>query len=632
MTRSSSVRGAPAHQPSLSTVGVVPPNEGIVSMSSKLTIGRIRPLARTFMGALLGASALISSSAFAQEAASPSQNATVNLIRALVQKGVLSQGEADDMITQAEAEAAQARATAQVAQSAVAASSPASAQQGTSVRYVPQFVRDEIKDEVRAEVLADAKAQGLVAPDAMPDWVRRIKISGDLRVRSESRFFDDQNYDGFINGQLINAGDPYDFNDPISVPPPILNSTKDRQNRLRVRARLGITAEVDPRVTGYLRIATGDDNSPVSTNSTLGGFFSKKDLWLDRAYVDLRPIEGSHILLGRMKNPFTEGDQAWEEDNNLIWDADINLDGVALRYRANKLASGLSLGATVGAFPISYIDNDEPLPAFSNGKVDSREDVWLYAAQATASYDFTPAVNLGLSATYYRYENLEGQLSACYANAPFCLTDYRRPEFSQRGNTLMYLRNIVPNPGDPTDISNPQYFGIASKFEVLDISARLGWRINDRLVMGLSGTYAKNLAYDEAEIFARAGGQDNVASNNDLCSVALENGFCPAGKSVFQSGDTAWMVRATIGTPEIKRWGDWNFSASYRHVEADALVDAFTDSDFRLGGTNSKGWIVGGSFGLFNNTALSARWMNAQEIKGLPFATDLLQVDLNVKF
>lgn len=632
MTHASDHESLPLREPSLSTVGVVSPSKGIVSMSSKPNIGRTRPFVRTLMGALLGASALISSSAFAQDAASPSQNATVNLIRALVQKGVLTQAEADAMIAQAEAEATQARATAQAAQNAVAATAPASAQAGTSVRYVPQFVRDEIKQEVRAEVLADAKAQGLVAPDAMPDWVRRIKISGDLRVRSESRFFDKQNYDGFINGQLINAGDPYDFNDPISALPPIINSTQNRTNRLRARARLGITAEVDPRVTGYLRIATGDDDSPVSTNDTLGGFFSKKDLWLDRAYVDLRPIKGSHVLLGRMKNPFTESDIPGDESDNLVWDADINLDGVALRYRADKLAGGLSLGATVGAFPIQFIGNDTPLPTFSNLKVDSSEDVWLYAGQATASYDVTPSVKLGVAATYYRYENLEGQLSSCYANAPFCLTDYRRPEFAQRGNTLMYLRNIVPNPGDPTDVSNPQYFGVASKFEVLDITTRLGWRINDRLALGLSGTYAKNLAYDEAEIFARAGGQDNVASNNDLCSVPLENGFCPAGKSVFQSGDTAWMVRAMIGTPQIKGWGDWNISASYRYVEADALVDAFTDSDFRLGGTNNKGWIVGGSLGLFNNTWLTARWMNAQEIKGLPFATDLLQVDLNLQF
>src|SRR3546814_3070983 len=96
----------------------------------------------------------MSNSAGAQE--SPSQSATVNLIRALVKKGVLGQAEADTMITQAEAEAGQARATAeaaqaatQSAQTAVAAASPASATPGTSVRYVPQFVRDEIAQQVR---------------------------------------------------------------------------------------------------------------------------------------------------------------------------------------------------------------------------------------------------------------------------------------------------------------------------------------------------------------------------------------------------------------------------------------------------------------------------------------------------
>src|SRR3546814_2463603 len=99
----------------------------VFAMFSQSATGRHRPPARTLITALLGASALMSTSAFAQP--SPSQNATVNLIRALVKKGVLGQAEADTMITQAEAKAGQARATAEAAQAATRSAEPTTERQ-----------------------------------------------------------------------------------------------------------------------------------------------------------------------------------------------------------------------------------------------------------------------------------------------------------------------------------------------------------------------------------------------------------------------------------------------------------------------------------------------------------------------
>ena len=53
--------------------------------------------------------ALGAGSAHAQSA--PSDNATINLVRLLVKRGVLTQGDADGLIAQANAEAAQAKTT-----------------------------------------------------------------------------------------------------------------------------------------------------------------------------------------------------------------------------------------------------------------------------------------------------------------------------------------------------------------------------------------------------------------------------------------------------------------------------------------------------------------------------------------
>ncbi len=69
------------------------------------------------------------------------------------------------------------------------------------------------------------------------------------------------------------------------------------------------------------------------------------------------------------------------------------------------------------------------------------------------------------------------------------------------------------------------------------------------------------------------------------------------------------------------------------------MLDAFTDSDFRLGGTNTQGWILGGAYGLTDNTYLTARYMSAEEIDRPALGSgrarlgiDVLQLDLNSRF
>jgi hypothetical protein len=70
----------------------------------------------------------------------------------------------------------------------------------------------------------------------------------------------------------------------------------------------------------------------------------------------------------------------------------------------------------------------------------------------------------------------------------------------------------------------------------------------------------------------------------------------------------------------------------YKYLESDAVMDAYTDQDFHLGGTNAKGWIIGGDFGLTRNVWLSTRWFTANEISGPPLAIDVFHFNVNAKF
>src|SRR5690606_14046331 len=176
-----------------------------------------------------------------------------------------------------------------------------------TIPYIPQVVRDQIKEELRAELGTQAQAQGWSAPGQTPEWTRGITLSGDIRVRGEGVFMDDNNADIFVDYAAINAGGGQNINDktPGYVGPPYLNTLEDRQ-RARIRARFGLKAQIDSWISAEVRVATGNDSSPVSTNQTLGGNgeFGKYALWLDRAAIRLTPAQDVTLDFGRFGNPF----------------------------------------------------------------------------------------------------------------------------------------------------------------------------------------------------------------------------------------------------------------------------------------------------------------------------------------
>jgi hypothetical protein len=92
------------------------------------------------------------------------------------------------------------------------------------------------------------------------------------------------------------------------------------------------------------------------------------------------------------------------------------------------------------------------------------------------------------------------------------------------------------------------------------------------------------------------------------------------------------MARVLFGDPEIHSRWDWNISAGYKYIQPDAVLDAFDDHDFHMGGTNAKGYVLKASLGIFDNTWLQARWFSANEVYGPPLAIDVAQLDLNTAF
>ncbi|SEO50034.1 putative porin [Pseudomonas sp. NFACC39-1] len=548
---------------------------------------------------------VLSLAGHAAAAPAPSENATINLIRLLVQQGVLKQDQAEGLIAQAEREAVQAR---QAATAVVA--TPAGAPGDVRVQYVPNIVREQIRDQVKAEVMATAKQENWAQPNTFPDWVSRISFDGDIRLRDESRYYSGTNSNEIVDFARLNDRGPYDVNpNSSSSLPPLLNTREDRENLFRLRARLGMKALIAPQWTAGIRIGTGSDNNPVSTTQTLGGGFGKKDIWLDQGYLTWKPSDELTLTGGRIANPFYSTD--------LLYSGDLNFDGVAAIFN-RKLNQDWGLFGTVGAFPVEYTNDTST----SNGSDKEESDnKWLYGAQLGANWAINDSNRVKGALAYYRFDDIEGQRSSpCepWAGDPGCDSDGSRVAFMQKGNTVFLLRDITPNPLNPSTTPQPQYVGLASEFNLLDLNLQWDTDLPQDLKLRSQANYVHNLGYDEGEMRKRSEGQ--FANNLD------ENGE-------VESGANAWMLQFTLGNSlELKRQGDWNLFAGYKYIQPDALPDGFNDSSFHLGGTNAKGYFLGGNYGLANNVFATGRWLSSEAVYGAPYDIDVLQLEINTRF
>jgi hypothetical protein len=563
--------------------------------------------------------------AYAQ-AAPDSSNAL--LIAILVKRGVITKSDAAEIMHQVAAEQAEAAAApvrtavpASIAPraTAVASTSP----DGTiHVTYVPRNVQEQIATQVKQEVLATEQAQGYAAPNQIPDWVNHIHIYGDVRTRYEGDMFPsgNDNTGGLPNFNAINTGSPFDTSQANPNFPPQLNTDQNR-NRFELRARLGVDADLGDGFTVGIRIATGQTNSPVSENQTLGGAnsaqggnFSKYAIWLDRGYIAYTPQLGNRLNLafkvGRYDNPFFS--------TPLIWNDDIGFDGI-VATGSYHFDNGLAPFFTIDASPVFNTDFNF---ASNQPAKFSSEDKYMFAAQAGAAYRFNKDYAAKLGVADYLFTNMAGKLSApclVISAADSCSTDDDRPSFAQNGNTYMALRNIIPTAANNNGATDQfQYFGLASGFNELALTGQVDVSNFDPTHIWLNGEYVRNLAFNKNDI-------ENKAVNN-------RGGTADGSLGGFDGGDVGYYINASIGQPVLRRRWDWNASLGYRYIESDAVVDAFNDSDFGLGGTNLKGYTVGGNLALTPKVWVRLRYMSADSIAGPTYDSDVVQLDLNAKF
>lgn len=149
---------------------------------------------------------------------------------------------------------------------------------------------------------------------------------------------------------------------------------------MQLRGRLGAQLAVTEQLSLGARITTGDGNDPNSTDVQLSNWLDDLDVSLDMAWLQYE-TRALTLYGGKMPQPFVRTD--------LVWDGDVNPQGLGARYR-----KALPAGGSVLANGLFFVIDEQA----------TGPDSTLLGAQL--GYQSGPASDwqFGLYGAYYHYD------------------------------------------------------------------------------------------------------------------------------------------------------------------------------------------------------------------------------------
>ncbi len=321
-------------------------------------------------------------------------------------------------------------------------------------------------------------------------------------------------------------------------------SERDSRHRGRYRIRLNGKATGNDHASVHFRIASGHSENggltgdPRSTNQTFGSSldFDSDNLWIERAYAHLTPFAHGRmgengtlaLQVGKVPNPYT-----WKNGKDfMLWDGDINLEGVNLRSTW-EFSSGVEWFGHGGYY---VIDENS-----------SRKDPHLWAVQTGVHLDPGP-VQLGGRATYYHFDSLD-------------------PAFHMRGQD---------GTGAPTGTGGNILDGLSGgvggqNVRVVEAAGYLKAKPHDSWPVTLYGTWSNNLTAENSSLVPGAAQEDTA------WGVGAELG---SKKEMVKLGVGYWHIEAnafpsqfidsdlTDGRTNREGWAFYGSRRILKHMDA----------------------------------------------------------------
>jgi len=341
------------------------------------------------------------------------------------------------------------------------------------------------------------------------------------------------------------------------------------QNRERFRLRFNVTARLNDDFGGGFSLASGDINDPTSTNQTVTGFYTRKAVAIDKAYVDYTPHQFHYLTLigGKFGYPWY--------NTELTWDKDLNPEGAAETLVFNTSTPVLKKIAFVGfELPFSQVAGVSTTNQSSVASV-------VYGGQVQTTWQLAKWLKFGAYTGFYNYHNADPiALALAKASA-------KNPQTPLTGLLPLGTGNTVQNsivtttatnevtiggtsyPTGVTTVTNAQF---ASKFGLFDSLARFDIATpSDKWPIAFIGDYVQNTEAC-ANVDNILGAPANTASvhytqsTNFACDPRQRRGY--------------W---GEVQVGRGQKRGDWQFDYTHMFIEREAVLSNFDYSDIRQG-------------------------------------------------
>jgi Putative porin len=365
-----------------------------------------------------------------------------------------------------------------------------------------------------------------------------ISFSGDVRLRGEPFF-----------------GGPSD-------------GSLDRM-RGRVRLRFNAVADLGSQFRTGFTLASGDINDPVSTNQTLGGFYTRKTIAIDQAFVQFTPKQFKALTLtgGKFGYPWY--------NTELTWDKDLNPEGAA-QSLAFKFESPVLKRVALVGFELPFA---EVAGTTVNGKRIAQQVT--YGGQLQTGWHIAPHVNLSAYSGFYNFRGADAiALALSRANSknpqtPFTgvlpLNSSSPVQDSLYTTTATSVVTIAGTsyPTGVTSVTNAQF---ASRFGLFDNIARFDIDTSHaRLPLMFLGDYVQN-----TEACSNLGSIVPVPANTSSQTFKqTSNAPC---NSHYRRG---YWAEARVGRLQEK--GDFQIGYTRIFIEREAVLGNFNYSELRQG-------------------------------------------------
>jgi len=451
--------------------------------------------------------------------------------------------------------------------------SPAAAEMLKSMREKGMLTEDEYQELYRRQAKYEAEHE---QKNSLPGWLQDWTFGGDLRLQ-----YDNRDFGGLGSGPYV----PGQQNVNVVTNP---NYALGRESRFRIRLRLGAEKRVNEQFTFGVRLATSataNNLDPVTTEGAffdavhgttvatpllsdprrpdiaLGDFFSYKSVFLDRMYVRYQPdfAPTFSAIAGKFGNPFIS---RYFSLDRIVWDPDIQPEGVAAQYRFDFVPEKLWLEA-VGAgllvqqtstvtvqYDSNFNDATPILPQFD------QQNPYLLGFQGGLHGRPTPWLQMGFRTSYYDLSHIGTQLAAA---------------MEDQGN------------GGAAIDHNP-LFQILGPSSPLFENGKSKGRMHELVV----DAYARLTPWGE-----------RYAITPFFQYMTLLNAT---------SEDQGWVAGVDLGSVQFLR-----VSLMYAYIERNATMALFTDSDAYEGFTNAKGWYVAAEREIFRGVRVRGVYMFSQQ-------------------